>query len=102
LTFGENDGKIALGMDPARVSDAAAGVPRPRAPSRQLFPLKVTVCAWCGSRSIEGIWDELDVVLQTFITGRRHLVTHGICPTCFDQCAPGTPYPEPSPSSAFD
>jgi hypothetical protein len=81
--------------DPARVSDAAAGAPGPRAPTRQLFPLKVTVCAWCGSRSIAGIWDELDVVLHTFLTGRRHFVTHGICPTCFEQNAPGTPYPEP-------
>ena len=47
--------------DPARVSDAAAGAPRNRAPTRQLFPLKVTICAWCGTRSIAGIWDELDV-----------------------------------------
>jgi hypothetical protein len=74
---------------------SSAGVPRPRAPSRQLFPLKVTVCAWCGSRSIAGIWDELDLVLHTFITGERHFVTHGICPTCFDECALVTPYPRP-------
>ncbi len=87
-------------MDPARVFDAVAGAPGPRAPSRQLFPLKVTVCAWCEHRSIEGIWDELDVVLHTFITGGRHFVTHGICPTCFAQCAPGTPYPESSPFGA--
>jgi len=95
LTIGANGGTMAFGMnDRARVSDAAAGAPRPRAPSRQLFPLKVTVCAWCGSRSIAGMWDELDVVLHMFITGRRHLVTHGICPTCFAQNAPGTPYPD--------
>ena len=95
MTFRKNRGRIALGMnDRARVSDAAAGAPRPSAPSRQLFPLKVTVCAWCGNRSVEGVWDELDVVLQTFITGRRHFITHGICPTCFDQRAPGTRYPE--------
>jgi hypothetical protein len=68
--------------------------PWPARPSRQLFPLKVTVCAWCGSRSIEGIWDEIDVVLHTFITGRRHLVTQGICPTCFEENLPGMPYPE--------
>jgi hypothetical protein len=43
---------------------------------------------------VEGVWDELDVVLQTFITGRRHFITHGICPRCFDQRAPGTRYPE--------
>jgi hypothetical protein len=53
-------------MDPARVSNAAAGAPRFRAPSRQVFPIKVTFCAWCGGRSIAGMWDELDVVLHTF------------------------------------
>ena len=78
--------------DPARGSDAAAGAPRPGAPSRQLFALKVTVCAWCGDRSVEGVWDEGDVVLHTF-SGRRHFITHGICPTCFHDRVPDTPYP---------
>ena len=81
--------------DPARVFDAEAGAPGPRAPSRQLFPLKVTVCAWCGKRSVEGMWDELDVALHTFVTGRRHFITHGICATCFDEHGLGTPFPEP-------
>src|ERR1043166_7891310 len=76
--------RIAVGMNPARVSDAAGGAPGPRAPSRQLFPLKVTACAWCGNRSVEGIWDELDVVLHTFITGRRHIVSHGMVRTFFE------------------
>ena len=80
--------------DPARVSDAAAGVPRPRAPSRQLFALKVTECAWCGKRAVEGMWDDLDVVLHTFVTGRRHFITHSICPTCFEEYGRGSPYPQ--------
>jgi hypothetical protein len=79
--------------DPARVSDAEAGAPSSRAPTRQLFPLKVTVCAWCGQRSIEGMWDELDVTLHALVTGQRHFVTHGICPRCFGENAPGTEYP---------
>jgi predicted glycoside hydrolase/deacetylase ChbG (UPF0249 family) len=66
----------------------------PALPSRQLFPLKVTVCAWCGSRAIEGIWDELDVVLHTSVTARRHFVTHGICPTCFKEHGFGGPDPQ--------
>jgi hypothetical protein len=90
---GENAPTIM--SDPARVSDAEAGAPGPRAPARQLFPLKVTVCAWCGKRSVEGMWDELDVVLHTFVTGRRHFITHSICPTCFEEHGRGTPYPQP-------
>ena len=43
---------------------------------------------------MEGVWDELDVVLQTFITGQRHFTTHGICPACFQEHAPGARYPE--------
>jgi len=77
----------------ARKVEGAAGAPRPRAPSGQLFALKVTVCAWCDSRAIEGMWDDVDVVLHSFITGRRHLTTYGICPSCFAEQAPGIPYP---------
>jgi hypothetical protein len=80
--------------DPARVFDAAVGAPRPSAPPRQLFPPKVTVCAWCGTHAIEGSWDDLDVLLH-ILSGRRHFTSHGICPTCFEQSAPGTPYPKP-------
>jgi len=79
--------------DPARVSDAAAGAPRPRAPSRQLFALKVTVCAWCDKRAVEGMWDDLDVVLHTFVTGQRHFITHSICPACFEEYGRGARYP---------
>jgi hypothetical protein len=55
----------------------------------------VTVCAWCGSRSIEGTWDDPDVVPHAFVAGRRHFITHGICPRCFEERAPGTAYPKP-------
>ena len=79
--------------DPARVSDAAAGAPRPRAPSRQLFALKVTVCALCNKRAIEGMWDDLDVALHSFVSGRRHFITHSICRTCFEEYGRGAPYP---------
>jgi hypothetical protein len=77
----------------AHVGKGAAGAPRPCAPSGQLFALKVTVCAWCGSRALHGIWDDLDVTLHAFITGKRHVVSHGICPDCFEKQSPGTPYP---------
>jgi hypothetical protein len=69
----------------------AAGAPRPRAPSRQLFPLKVTVCAWCERRSIHGVWDDLEIQLMPL--PERHLVTHGICPDCFHDRAPDAVYP---------
>lgn len=67
--------------------------PQTRAPSGQLFALKVTVCAWCDGRAIEGMWDDFDVVLHSFMTGERHLITHTICPTCFAKQVPGTHYP---------
>jgi hypothetical protein len=53
----------------------------------------VTVCAWCDGRAIEGMWDDFDVVLHSFMTGERHLITHTICPTCFAKQVPGTHYP---------
>jgi hypothetical protein len=84
-------------MDLPRDPDAAVGAPRPRAPSGQLFALKVTVCAWCGSRAVCGRWeDDLDVVLHAQVLKRRHLVTHTICPKCFGEQAPDTPYPPAS------
>jgi hypothetical protein len=42
---------------------------------------------------MHGMWDDVDVVLHAFVTGRRHFVTHTICPSCFAEQAPGTPYP---------
>ncbi len=47
------------------------------------------------------MWDELDVVLHTFVTGGGQFITHGICPTCFEEHGRGTPYPQPYvPTSA--
>ena len=80
-------------MATARERNTAAGPPRPREPSGQLFALKISVCAWCDRRAMHGMWDDVDVVLHTFVTGRRHFVTHTICPSCFAEQAPGTPYP---------
>jgi hypothetical protein len=76
---------VSIMSNPASGSDADAGAPGPRVSSRQLFALKVTVCAWCGKRSIEGMWDEPEVVLHTSVTGRRHFITHSICPACFEE-----------------
>jgi hypothetical protein len=80
-------------MASAREPNVAAGTPRPREPSGELFALKISVCAWCGRRAMHGMWDDLEVVVHTFTTGHRHLVTHTICPACFAEQAPGTPYP---------
>ena len=82
-------------MDPPCGSDAAAGAPKPRAPSEELFTLKISVCAWCGRRTSHGIWDDLDVFLHALIVQQRHLESHTICPTCFAEHAPQTPYPPP-------
>ena len=73
-------------------SKGAAGAPRPRAPSRQLSPLKVTLCAWCERRSIAGVWDDLEI--QVMPLSERHVLTHGICPDCFEDRAPNVPYPD--------
>jgi hypothetical protein len=75
-------------------ASAAAGAPKPRAPSGELFALKVSVCAWCGARAIHGMWDDVDVVLRTYITGHRHLVSHTMCPSCFGEHMPNTRYPD--------
>jgi len=70
----------------------AAGAPRPSAPSRQLFPLKVVECAWCERRAIHGVWDDLEI--QVMPLTEQHMVTHGICPDCFQDRAPGISYPD--------
>jgi hypothetical protein len=80
-------------MDAPSGSNAAAGAPRPRAPSGELFALKISVCAWCGKQAMHGLWDDGDVTLHGFVTGRRQLVSHSICPSCFAEHAPNTPYP---------
>jgi hypothetical protein len=73
-------------------SAGAAGTPRPRVPTpRHLFRLKVTICAWCERRAIHGVWDDFE--LQVMPLTERHLVTHGICPDCFEDRTPGRRYP---------
>jgi NMD protein affecting ribosome stability and mRNA decay len=46
-----------------------------------------TLCAWCGRLKVRGRWvtvphapDRVDAS-----AGRLPLVTHGICPSCFEQ-----------------
>ncbi len=55
---------------------------------------KVIVCAWCRRISIAGEWreaiDEPDLLDSL---DDDALVSHGICPACFGQHAPGIAYP---------
>jgi len=48
----------------------------------------VKVCAWCGGR---GTADRCRALEGE--GGLPHLITHGICATCFAEHAPGVPYP---------
>ena len=54
----------------------------------------VTVCAWCGSRAVGERWSgritRADVLAAL---DRAGVLTHGICPTCFDLEAPNEVYP---------
>jgi hypothetical protein len=50
----------------------------------------VMVCAWCRRAAAAGRWKPLEAE-----AGTRHVVTHGICPACFAEHAPGAAYPSP-------
>jgi hypothetical protein len=52
----------------------------------------VTFCAWCERRSVRGVWDDLEIQLMPLT--ERHVVAYGICPDCFQDRAPGIPYPD--------
>jgi hypothetical protein len=59
---------------------------------RESGRLRLRVCAWCGRVSVGARWhrpqaDELPRRLRT------PAATHGICPDCFAELAPGTSYP---------
>jgi len=73
-------------------STGAAGAPRPRAPTRKSFAVKVTICVWCERRSIHGIWDNLEIQIMPLT--ERHLIAPGICPDCSEDRAPNVSHPD--------
>jgi hypothetical protein len=54
----------------------------------------VTICAWCGARAVGERWSgrltRPDVLAAL---DRAGVLTHGICPACFDAEAPNHKYP---------
>ena len=42
-----------------------------------------TACAWCGRLEVGGRWVDALTALEG--SGREPQLTHGICPTCFDE-----------------
>ncbi len=54
----------------------------------------VTRCAWCGRVARGDAWRHAGTADLAIAELEAHaLVTHGICPTCFAQFAPGREYP---------
>jgi hypothetical protein len=49
----------------------------------------LTMCAWCGRLKVRDRWVAVsqppDVIDASGL--RRTLISHGICPTCFDEAA---------------
>jgi hypothetical protein len=51
-------------------------------------------CAWCGRYAIGARWYEPTIWrLLLHARKRRRLVSHGICPDCWEEIAPDLPYP---------
>jgi hypothetical protein len=76
----------------ARRGPVAGGTGRLRAARGSR--VMVTICAWCGARAVGEIWSgritRPDVLAAL---DRAGVLTHGICPACFDAEAPNHAYP---------
>jgi hypothetical protein len=56
--------------------------------------LRVRTCAWCGSICLDGVhWHETRTSELVATLSRHYSVTHGICPDCLRDHAPGVAYP---------
>ena len=71
----------------------AAGAPR-RLRAAPRPKVLVTICAWCGARAVGDTWSgrltRPDVLAAL---DRANVLTHGICPSCFDTEASNHAYP---------
>lgn len=56
--------------------------------------LHVRSCAWCGRISVGNGWYPPSVSELVERLSKTRTETHGICPVCFGQMAPGEHYPE--------
>jgi hypothetical protein len=59
-------------------------------------PSRAVRCAWCGRILIDGEWTGVrDLSGRALDVEAHSSQTHGICPDCFAELAPGVPYPRP-------
>jgi hypothetical protein len=73
---------------------ADAGLDEPAASGRRRRRSVVVRCAWCGRYAIGARWYEPAVWrLLLHARKRRGLISHGICPRCWQEIAPKLPYP---------
>jgi len=73
---------------------AEAGANEPAASGRSSRRSLVVRCAWCGRYAIGARWYEPAIWrLLVYARKRRTVISHGICPACWQELVPDLPYP---------